>query len=333
MAITPRLPEQQTSPDYPFVLNTGRVRDQWHTMTRTGNAPRLLKHVDRPWLSIHPQDAEVLQVSDGELIKAQAACAGDIEVILPVKIDSKQRRGEVFAPFHWSATWGSHARVGALLNGVNDALSGQPELKHGAIQLSPVKMQSYGVIFGDETLVQRIQKAAYYFLKMPTPVAQSIEVADPRTPQEMLGDIMPCLPRDAQWATKQGPEQLSVVVTHKEKLILAVLIHHRPTDMPRDWLDSLYSSEAITAEQIHGLLEQQPDEEFRLGKVVCSCFGVRENTIRQAISDGINTVGELGKALQCGTNCGSCKTELASLIASTPVAAQQNEETTNEYAL
>ena len=168
---------------------------------------------------------------------------------------------------------------------------------------------------------------------MPTPVAQSIEVADPRTPQEMLGDILPCLPRDAQWATKQGPEQLSVVVTHKEKLILAVLIHHRPTDMPRDWLDSLYSSEAITAEQIHGLLEQQPDEEFRLGKVVCSCFGVRENTIRQAISDGINTVGELGKALQCGTNCGSCKTELASLIASTPVAAQQNEETTNEYAL
>ncbi|MDG6096664.1 nitrate reductase [Alteromonas sp. ZYF713] len=333
VAITPRLPEQQTSAEYPFVLNTGRVRDQWHTMTRTGNAPRLLKHIDRPWLSIHPVDAQAIDVKDGDLIKAEAACAGDIEVILPVKLDDKQRRGEVFAPFHWSATWGSHARVGALLNGVNDALSGQPELKHGAIKLSPVKMQSYGVIFGDETLVQRLQKAAYYFLKMPTPVAQSIDVADPRMPQEMLSDFLPCLPRDAQWATKQGPDQLSIVVTHKEKLILAVLINHRPNDIPRDWLDSLYSSESLTPEQINGLLEQQPDEEFRLGKVVCSCFGVREKTITHAISQGTNTVNELGKALQCGTNCGSCKTELASLIASTPLDAQQNEETTNEYAL
>ena len=170
-------------------------------------------------------------------------------------------------------------------------------------------------------------------MKMPTPVAQSMDVSDPRMPQEVLSDILPCLPRDAQWATKQGPDQLSVVVTRKEKLILAVLINHRPNDIPRDWLDSLYSSESLTPEQINGLLEQQPDEAFRLGKVVCSCFGVREKTITQAISQGTNTVSELGKALKCGTNCGSCKTELASLIASMPLDAQQNEETTNEYAL
>ena len=335
VAITPRLPEQQTSAEYPFVLNTGRVRDQWHTMTRTGNAPRLLKHIDRPWLSIHPVDAQVLDVKDGDLIKAEAACSGGIEVILPVKIDDKQRRGEMFAPFHWSATWGSHARVGALLNGANDALSGQPELKHGAIKLIPVAMQSYGLVYGEEALVNALQSATYYYLNTLTSVAACIEIADQRDPQSMVAEVIKHLPKDAQWATLQGPHQLSIVVTRKNKLVLAILLADKPTDIPRDWLDSLYNGDELSPEQINGLLEQQPDDAFLLGKVVCSCFGVRENTIKQAIAEGNNTVAGLGKALKCGTNCGSCKTELASLIESTSAVSKPHlkEETTNEYAL
>ena len=335
VAITPRLPEQQTSAEYPFVLNTGRIRDQWHTMTRTGNAPRLLKHIDRPWLSVHPVDAQALDVKDGDLIKAEAACSGGIEVILPVKIDDKQRRGEMFAPFHWSATWGSHARVGALLNGANDALSGQPELKHGAIKLIPVAMQSYGLVYGEEALVNALQSATYYYLNTLTSVAACIEIADQRDPQSMVAEVIKHLPKDAQWATLQGPHQLSIVVTRKNKLVLAILLADKPTDIPRDWLDSLYNGDELSPEQINGLLEQQPDDAFLLGKVVCSCFGVRENTIKQAIAEGNNTVAGLGKALKCGTNCGSCKTELASLIESTSAVSKPHlkEETTNEYAL
>ena len=335
VAITPRLPEQQISAEYPFVLNTGRIRDQWHTMTRTGNAPRLLKHIDRPWLSVHPVDAQALDVKDGDLIKAEAACSGGIEVILPVKIDDKQRRGEMFAPFHWSATWGSHARVGALLNGANDALSGQPELKHGAIKLIPVAMQSYGLVYGEEALVNALQSATYYYLNTLTSVAACIEIADQRDPQSMVAEVIKHLPKDAQWATLQGPHQLSIVVTRKNKLVLAILLADKPTDIPRDWLDSLYNGDELSPEQINGLLEQQPDDAFLLGKVVCSCFGVRENTIKQAIAEGNNTVAGLGKALKCGTNCGSCKTELASLIESTSAVSKPHlkEETTNEYAL
>ncbi|GGF70573.1 nitrate reductase [Alteromonas lipolytica] len=335
VAITPRLATQQTSAEYPFVLNTGRIRDQWHTMTRTGNAPRLLKHIDRPWLSVHPLDAQALAVKDGDLLKAEAACSGEVEVILPVKIDDKQRRGEVFAPFHWSATWGSHAKVGALLNGANDALSGQPELKHGAIRLSPVAMQSYGLVYGDESLVVALQNAGYYYLNTPTTAAACIELADPRDPQSMVAAVLKHLPKDAQWATLQGPHQLSIVVTRNNKLVLAVLLADKPMDMPRDWLDSLYSGTELSPEQINGLLEQQPDEAFLLGKVVCSCFGVRENTIKHAIDEGNNTVSGLGKALKCGTNCGSCKTELASLIESSGAMPQSEakEETSNDYAL
>jgi len=335
VAITPRLPQQQTCAEYPFILNTGRLRDQWHTMTRTGNAPRLLKHIDRPWLSVHPLDANKLSVSDGELLRLQAACSGDVDVMFPVKIDNKQRPGEVFAPFHWSATWGSHARVGALLNGANDALSGQPELKHGAVRLTPVNMQSYGAIYGDEGLVSALQEAVTYYLNIPTPAANCIDIADPRAPQELLSSMIKHLPREAQWVTKQGSQQLSIVVTRKDKLLLTILVVQKPTDMPRDWLDSLKGCDALSAEQINGLLEQRPDDAFRLGKVVCSCFGVRENTIKEAIEKGNNTVVGLGKALKCGTNCGSCKTELASLIESLPATAcsDENEEASNEYAL
>ncbi|MGQ8367074.1 (2Fe-2S)-binding protein [Glaciecola sp. 1036] len=103
-----------------------------------------------------------------------------------------------------------------------------------------------------------------------------------------------------------------------------------------DWLDSLYTQEKqLTPEQINGLLEHQADEAFRLGKLVCSCHGVREKTITDAINQGVETVAGLGKALKCGTNCGSCKSELASLIkytsAKTPLAS--TKETENESVI
>lgn len=315
IAITPRLPEQQTSALYPYILNTGRVRDQWHTMTRTGVASRLFKHVDRPWLSIHPKDAQTLGVSEGQLVKLDAACAQDIEVILPAKFDTKQRLGELFAPFHWSASWGSHCKVGALLNGANDQLSGQPELKHGAVKLTPLNLTSFGVIYGSNDTVAALQEACFYWLQAPTAAAHCADVTDNRTPQQVLGALFPLLPKDAQWTTFQSDEKVSVVVTRDGQLELLVLLADTAIAIPNDWLDSLKSSsEPLNPEQINSLLAQQPDEAFLKGKLVCSCFNVRENTITEAISEGSHTVLALGNKLKCGTNCGSCKTELAGLI-------------------
>ena len=330
IAVTPALPTQATSADYPYVLNTGRVRDQWHTMTRTGNTARLLKHMDRPWLSVNSADAKTLGVENGDLLALNAACATDTTVILPVTIDDKQRKGDMFAPFHWSATWGSHCKVGALLNGANDPLSGQPELKHGAVKAKKADMASYGLVYGNAEYVGPVRESFSYWLACPTEVAHSASVADVKAPQAVLDSVFALLPKDTQWATRQSADAVSVVATRDDKLVLAVLISANALNLPSDWLDSLFTETALSAEQVSALLNQQPDDAFLLGKLVCSCFGVRENTIKQAIQDGCNSVEALGKNLKCGTNCGSCKTELAALLTAEAESSTDTESTPYE---
>ncbi|TPV55422.1 nitrate reductase [Aestuariibacter sp. GS-14] len=330
IAVSPALPAQATSVAYPYALNTGRVRDQWHTMTRTGNTARLLKHMDRPWLSVNSEDARALGVGDGDLLQLNAECAKDTSVILPVKVDDKQRKGDMFAPFHWSATWGSHCKVGALLNGANDPLSGQPELKHGAVSAQKAQMGSYGLVYGGADYVGPIRNAFTYWLACPTEVAHSATVADIKAPQELVAMLYKLLPQDTQWATRQTPDAVSVIATRNDALVLAVMLSATALNVPLDWLDSLLVADTLTSEQLSALLNQQPDDAFLLGKLVCSCFGVRENTIKQAVQNGCNSVEALGKTLKCGTNCGSCKSELASLLSSEASTLTDTESTPYE---
>lgn len=315
IAVMPHKPEQQTSAQFPLILNTGRVRDQWHTMTRTGNASRLLKHIDRPWLSIHPDDAKHAGIIDGSLVELKAACSKNISVILPAKIDNKQRKKELFAPFHWSATWGSHCKVGALLNGANDVLSGQPELKHGAVSVKCFNAATFGIMYGEHKLVDAIKTSCYYWLDTSSGDTISTLLADIIMPIALLDTLMLNLPKGLRWTTFQSEAQCTLLATKDKKAVLTIMLNVKPLSIPNEWLESLFTrGDTLTQAQIDGVLHQQPDEAFMLGKIVCSCFSVREKTIMQAIEQGNTSISGLGASLKCGTNCGSCKTELASLI-------------------
>ena len=135
--IVPVCFEVQTNrPDseYPFLFNTGRVRDQWHTMTRTGLSPRLSQHVDEPYLEIHPNDANVLQLEEQGFCRVSSAFGS---TVLKVQISSKVREGEVFAPMHWTGQNSKTGRIGSVVNPVTDPFSRQPDSKH-----TPVKLEA-----------------------------------------------------------------------------------------------------------------------------------------------------------------------------------------------
>ena len=85
-------------------------------------------------------------------------------------------------------------------------------------------------------------------------------------------------------------------------------------DISLEWINHLFAEPLITFSQLQSLLYATPDEEFTQGAQVCSCFKVREQPIINAIKSGENTVEQLGSKLKCGTNCGSCKTQLSQLI-------------------
>ena len=130
-----RARRRRSSPKFPFRLNTGRIRDQWHTMTRTGLSPRLGAHLPEPFVEVHPDDAAAHGLTHGGFARVSSpygAC------VLKVVVSEGQQRGSLFAPIHWSDETASSARVGELVTPANDPYSGQPEAKATPAAIAPV---------------------------------------------------------------------------------------------------------------------------------------------------------------------------------------------------
>jgi formate dehydrogenase alpha subunit len=134
-ALAYRPPAESTDPNYPFVLLTGRVKDQWHTRTRTGKIPKLDRSCPQPYVEINPQDAAELGLQEGSLVEISSRRG---TARLPAKLSGDVRRGEVFVPFHWGELWGADRVVNELTSPCFDPISKEPELKYCAVQLTPV---------------------------------------------------------------------------------------------------------------------------------------------------------------------------------------------------
>lgn len=315
ISVTPQLPEQLTSAEFPFVLNSGRLRDQWHTMTRTGKAAKLLNHTPAPQLSVHSDDARALGIENGDLMQVDAQCNSGNVVILPARIDDSQRKGEVFAPIHWSGTWGSHTTLGAMFNGAHDRISGQPELKHGAVKLSKATFPTRGLIAArDGQLLQDLTSSMDYWLSVPAEHCASLEVALKASVEQAIASTLNALGELGTVYSLYNADSLHAIVVQEDKLVLAVYLGTTQPNAPLEWLDTVFAEETLNSQDQAALLRCQPSDAFLLGKLVCTCFGVREKTIVDAIKAGENTVQGLGEKLKCGTNCGSCRTELSRLI-------------------
>ncbi|MGW0712816.1 molybdopterin-dependent oxidoreductase [Streptomyces sp. NPDC002643] len=121
--------------DYPFVLNTGRLQHQWHTLTKTGKVAKLNKLNPGPFVEVHPRDAERLEVVEGDFVEV-ASRRG--RAVLPVVVSDRVMVGCVFAPFHWNDLFGEYLSINAVTSDAVDPLSFQPELKVCAVGLTKV---------------------------------------------------------------------------------------------------------------------------------------------------------------------------------------------------
>ncbi|WP_077090699.1 bifunctional nitrate reductase/sulfite reductase flavoprotein subunit alpha [Mycobacterium rhizamassiliense] len=129
------LPEEMPDDDYPFLLNTGRLPHQWHTMTKTGKVAKLNKLNPGPFVEIHPDDATRLQISEGDPVEI-ASRRG--RAVLPAVITDRVRPGDCFAPFHWNDAFGEYLSINAVTNDAVDPVSHQPEFKACAVTLTKV---------------------------------------------------------------------------------------------------------------------------------------------------------------------------------------------------
>ena len=128
-------PAELPDDDYPFVLNTGRLQHQWHTMTKTGKVARLNKLNPGPFVEIHPDDARALGIGEGDQVEL-ASRRG--RAVLPAAVTDRVRPGNCFAPFHWNDLYGEYLSLNAVTNDAVDPVSFQPEFKYCAVQLTKV---------------------------------------------------------------------------------------------------------------------------------------------------------------------------------------------------
>jgi assimilatory nitrate reductase catalytic subunit len=314
VAIVPRLPTNLPNPDYPLILNTGRLRDQWHTMTRTGKTARLMEHAPEPFITAHPHDAQALNLAHGCLVKISSQWG---HAITRLHCSDDQTRGTIFMPMHWNDQFASQAVVGCLVNPAVDPISGQPELKH-----TPVRMQAYtpawqGFVLSRTAL--NVNQQDYWVMARGRQFFR-YELAGETVPENWHEWTKALFNGDGEWLEfsdrATGRYRVALV---KNQSLQAVLFVAQSFDLPtRTWLSQLFSKDNLNDSDRMSLLAGRAAQGAEdAGETVCACFGVGVNTLRKAIQQqGLVSVDAIGAALKAGTNCGSCVPELRKLLVS-----------------
>ncbi|MEM9433911.1 MAG: molybdopterin-dependent oxidoreductase [Pseudomonadota bacterium] len=300
-------PASRPSAASPFFLNTGRLRDQWHTMTRTSLSPRLSAHLPEPFVDMHPIDAKRLKLAPADLIRLSAPYG---QAVLRIRISADVQPGQLFAPIHWTGETAPCARIDDLVAPATDPISGQPESKASTVNAERYAAAWYGFAVScdpmnlecDYWALSRTEKG--YRAELAGMRAASDWEAEARrlfgAPGAVAATVI-----DASRGTAR------VVLYAPDGLIGALYISPEPIAVARDYLSQLPGTQRSDV-----LTGQVPASIPDPGPVLCSCFGTGVNTIVDAIeTKGLLSVEQIGTALSAGTNCGSCRPEIAQLIA------------------
>jgi len=311
--VTPRPPKGATTCERPLTLNTGRVRDHWHTLTRTGRSARLSAHVFEPYVEIHPEDARRAQVAEGGLARLTSAQG---EMIARVRLAPQQRRGCVFAPMHWSDENAAKARVNALVAPNVDPISGQPESKQTPVTVAAFAAGWVALAFSRERMAA---PPADYWVSGRARPGWRLEIAGVEAPQDWENFARRTLGSEGDWIAYRDPasgaHRFARLIEGRLEACLYVARDHVAAS--HQWLADLFAKPALDTADRMALLAGRPREaRADDGPLVCTCFGVGRNRIVATVAAGAATVEEVGALTSAGTNCGSCKAEIGNLIAS-----------------
>jgi len=311
--VVPKKPAPRTtiSDRFSFRLNTGRLRDQWHTMTRSGLSPRLANHAPEPCVEVHPEDAATAGLADGGFARVYSVhgCC-----IFRVTFSASQRRGSIFVPIHWSDATASSARVGELVGSASDPYSGQPELKATPVAIEPVVFAYRGFALARAPLA--LPPEAFW---------ASVAVTNG------VGLLLASNDHPTAWRTRAAtlfkgdefaeyfdePRGIYRVAAFSDGRLAACLFLGRAEAAPSwDTVKALFESEALDDLQRRVVLTGKSTTGIAdCGPVICACFGVGLNAIRAALASGAAaSVQEIGTLLSAGTNCGSCLPELKKIV-------------------
>ena len=328
---------------YPFSLNTGRLRDQWHGMSRTGTLGRLFGHVSEPVVQMNPQDMARRLLKEGDLVHVTSKRGS---ILVPLQASPEVGLSQAFMAMHWgseylsglSSTGQGLAGVNALTTSAYCPSSKQPELKHAAVKILkaelPWSLLAMAWLPPDQALAAR---ETLRHLMARFPFASCVPFGRERTgllfraagheaaPDELLEEIERLLGLDdtsvLRYADrKKGQRRAVRLLRAGEKATLEGFMLAGDTSA-QNWIKTLLQDELPA--QAHGRLLLSPGATAPVavqsrGKQVCICFNVSDVAIQQHLSlcSGSNAerLASLQKTLECGTNCGSCVPQLQRMV-------------------
>lgn len=296
-----------------FHLNTGRNRDQWHTMTRTGKSPRLGAHLAEPYVEIHPDDARKVGLGTAEL---GVLSDGRNTTVLRTLPTDRVARGTLFAPMHWTRQLSASAPVNAVVQSGTDPISGQPALKFGRVTAQRFDARWYGFAVS----AQRMQLCGDYCAIARTETGWQAELAGLTRlddVQSMLSQLFGPLSGSVSVAS-DGATGTQRIAHHLDGCLTALLfIAPEPVQLSRPHAIAAIGQDSPAGAALAG---RAAGAQADPGPTVCACMSVGLNDLKRAIADGAASVQTLGECTGAGTNCGACKPELAALLPTCPTA-------------
>ena len=338
---TPAKLPVRTSLDFPLILNTGRVRDHWHTMTRTGKSARLSAHIAEPFAEIHPMDAAQYRIADADLVEFSAE--NGARVIVRALLTERQSRGSVFVPMHWTGENSSLGRIDALVPSITDPVSGQPALKHVPVAMKRYAAKAYG--FAVSVAKPANLDAAYWVIaKADGGWRVELGFEQDNIDWETWARKAFAIPADVEVTgyadARSGDTRLAFFAG--QRFLAALFVAASPVAVSRNWLvgqlrelqadaDLLALGHAVAARELqadtakrYALIAGRPSADRPdPGAIVCSCFSVGVNQITGAVRQGCSSVEAVGATLSAGTNCGSCRSEIRRIIDACHVLAAE----------
>ena len=312
--VAPQLPQQAANDEFPFTLNTGRIRDQWHTMTRTGRTDRLLEHIEYPFVAINPNLASEYGVKEGDVVEVSTAQA---EVRVIAVLDQGIKAKQLFIPIHWNDQFASSARVDTLVAPIVDKISGQPEFKFTPATITKIEIATWAVIISRTEINCESFNYWHRTVLEGQGYIYKVSLEDNFDWQQFIA---------AKRLIEQGPAQAyehyfntktldqRFLCYSDQQVEMAIFCHKQQQLLPSNTrLKSILNYREF--KDYWSLMTK--DNSSEEGKLICSCHRVSEQKIVAAIIDGSQSAEELGQRLKCGTNCGSCIPELNHLITQT----------------
>jgi assimilatory nitrate reductase catalytic subunit len=325
-------PAELPSVEHPLRLTTGRLRDQWHGMSRTGRAASLFSHDPEPVLAVHPRDMDARGIGDGDLVRI-----GNARGSLTVKArgSAEMRPGDVFLAMHWSGRNFAGGGSNALMPRAFDPKSFQPELKHAAVQVAALCLEwplvAMGLLPDPDLALEALAPLLEHFdyascglggRKVPVTVLRAAARLPVTAALLQAIDRIFGLEGEELIGYEDPTQGISRIARRGAAGITAVRLAGDATGA--EWLLDWIAEGRSTSDAGILLLaptKQPPDGAVARGRILCTCHDVAESQAAACFMRGDSLVQVQGE-LKCGTGCGSCVPALKRLDAATPRAVR-----------